>query len=280
MSLGTNISRLRAEKRLSQGDLAEVLEVSRQSVSKWETDSSVPDLDKLIKLSQLFGVTLDELVTGAEPQLKVETPPVMVSPSMPGRKIAGIILFCMAFLAFLIPTVLGGILVGLILARSVSSVRDHLLSRPKAAGAVVRLGSVLGGLHLLLLWHPGISWNLFFFTFSWEEVGTPVYTFAAWIQSLMILALLIGTVRSFCTFSFPPTRRNGVILVVLWIEFLAYRLLTAPIADLLSAPEIPVTSMWALMALILMAGIASLILLAIVLTLSVRMAAAWRASHC
>ena len=125
-----------------------------------------------------------------------------------------------------------------------------------------------------------ISWNLFFFTFSWEEVGTPVYTFAAWIQSLMILALLIGTVRSFCTFSFPPTRRNGVILVVLWIEFLAYRLLSAPIADLLSAPEIPVTSMWALMALILMAGIASLILLAIVLTLSVRMAAAWRASHC
>lgn len=154
MSLGTNISRLRAEKRLSQGDLAEVLEVSRQSVSKWETDSSVPDLDKLIKLSQLFGVTLDELVTGAEPQLKVETPPVMVSPSMPGRKIAGIILFCMAFLAFLIPTVLGGILVGLILGRSVSGVRDHLFSRPKAAGAVVRLGSVLGGLHLLLLWHP------------------------------------------------------------------------------------------------------------------------------
>ena len=118
MSLGTNISRLRAEKRLSQGDLAEVLEVSRQSVSKWETDSSVPDLNRLMKLSQLFGVTLDELVTGAEPPVKVETPPVMVSPSMPGRKIAGIILFCMAFLAFLIPTGLGGILIGLILAPS------------------------------------------------------------------------------------------------------------------------------------------------------------------
>ena len=153
MSLGTNISRLRAEKRLSQGDLAEVLEVSRQSVSKWETDSSVPDLDKLIKLSQLFRVTLDELVTGAEPQLKVETPPVMVSPSMPGRKIAGIILFCMAFLAFLIPTGLGGDPHRPDPGRSVSGVRDHLLSRPKAAGAVVRLGSVLDGLHLLLLWH-------------------------------------------------------------------------------------------------------------------------------
>ena len=66
MSLGTNISRLRAEHHLSQGDLAEALTVSRQSVSKWETDSSVPDLDKLVKLSQVFGVTLDELVTGAE----------------------------------------------------------------------------------------------------------------------------------------------------------------------------------------------------------------------
>ena len=68
MSLGTNISRLRAEHHLSQGDLAEALAVSRQSVSKWETDSSVPDLDKLVKLSQVFDVTLDELVMGAEPQ--------------------------------------------------------------------------------------------------------------------------------------------------------------------------------------------------------------------
>lgn len=58
MSLGTTISRLRAEKKLSQGDLADALGVSRQSVSKWETDTSVPELDKLVKLSQLFGITL------------------------------------------------------------------------------------------------------------------------------------------------------------------------------------------------------------------------------
>ena len=114
MSLGTNISRLRAEHHLSQGDLAEALAVSRQSVSKWETDSSVPDLDKLVKLSQVFDVTLDELVMGAEPRPKAETPPqqVVVSHRMPGRKIAGTILFCMGFLAFLIPTVLGGLLTG------------------------------------------------------------------------------------------------------------------------------------------------------------------------
>ena len=64
MTLGENIARLRAEKRLSQGDLADALGVSRQSVSKWETDASVPELDKLVRLSELFGVTLDRLVKG------------------------------------------------------------------------------------------------------------------------------------------------------------------------------------------------------------------------
>ncbi len=47
MSIGKKIFELRTAKNLSQGDLAEILDVSRQSVSKWETDSAVPDLDKL-----------------------------------------------------------------------------------------------------------------------------------------------------------------------------------------------------------------------------------------
>ena len=66
MTLGENIVRLRTNKNWSQSDLAEALEVSRQSVSKWETDTSIPELDKLLKLSELFGVTLDELVNGEE----------------------------------------------------------------------------------------------------------------------------------------------------------------------------------------------------------------------
>ena len=64
MSLGNNIHRLRTKLNMSQGDLAEALGVSRQSISKWETDGAVPELDKLIKLSSIFGVTLDELVHG------------------------------------------------------------------------------------------------------------------------------------------------------------------------------------------------------------------------
>ena len=64
MTLGQNIARLRTQKNLSQGDLADALEVSRQSVSKWETDASIPELDKLLRLAELFGVTTDYLLTG------------------------------------------------------------------------------------------------------------------------------------------------------------------------------------------------------------------------
>ena len=66
MSLGKNIYDLRTGKNLSQGDLADLLDVSRQSVSKWETDSAIPDLDKLMKMYDVFCVTLDELTCRIE----------------------------------------------------------------------------------------------------------------------------------------------------------------------------------------------------------------------
>ena len=65
MNLGEKIYQLRSEKNLSQGDLADKLDVSRQSVSKWENNTAVPDLDKLIKICDIFEISLDEL-TGRE----------------------------------------------------------------------------------------------------------------------------------------------------------------------------------------------------------------------
>jgi len=67
MSLGTRIYEQRTAHGLSQTDLAGLLEVSRQSISKWETDASVPELDKLVKMCQLFEVSMDQLVLGKEP---------------------------------------------------------------------------------------------------------------------------------------------------------------------------------------------------------------------
>ena len=64
MELAGNIYRLRAERGMSQEELAAALGVSRQSVSKWETGAATPELDKVAALAALFGVTMDELVLG------------------------------------------------------------------------------------------------------------------------------------------------------------------------------------------------------------------------
>lgn len=62
MILAEKIIKLRKQKGWSQEDLALHMGVSRQSVSKWESMSSLPDLDKIIKLSNLFGVSTDYLL--------------------------------------------------------------------------------------------------------------------------------------------------------------------------------------------------------------------------
>ena len=81
MNLGENIYRLRTSRKLSQDALAEALEVSRQSVSKWENNMAVPDLDKLIKMKELFGITLDELVAEEPPEPGEEPASKSTAPS-------------------------------------------------------------------------------------------------------------------------------------------------------------------------------------------------------
>lgn len=67
MKLSEQIIRFRKQRGLSQEELAEKIGVSRQAVSKWESAQSIPDLDKLIRLSEYFDVTIDELVKGEPP---------------------------------------------------------------------------------------------------------------------------------------------------------------------------------------------------------------------
>ena len=78
MTLAEKILSLRTQRGMSQDDLAEKLEVSRQSVSKWETAQSTPDLDKIIKLADLFGTTVDQLVREGERPQPPEPPEAKV----------------------------------------------------------------------------------------------------------------------------------------------------------------------------------------------------------
>lgn len=64
MSFRDNLQHLRATRNMTQEQLAMLLGVSRQSVSKWEAERAYPEMDKLLKLCDLFGCTLDELVSG------------------------------------------------------------------------------------------------------------------------------------------------------------------------------------------------------------------------
>ena len=66
MTIGDRLLKLRKEKNLSQEDLANILDVSRQTVSKWETGESMPDFNKICPLCEYFGITSDELITGKQ----------------------------------------------------------------------------------------------------------------------------------------------------------------------------------------------------------------------
>lgn len=64
MNLGQKLFELRKSKNLSQEEVADKLNVTRQTVSKWETNQSTPDFDKIVPLCELFGISTDELLIG------------------------------------------------------------------------------------------------------------------------------------------------------------------------------------------------------------------------
>lgn len=74
MEFNNKLYTLRKQKGLSQEELANRLNVSRQTVSKWEVGDSTPDLEKLVAISDLFDISLDELVLDKAPE-KIEVQP-------------------------------------------------------------------------------------------------------------------------------------------------------------------------------------------------------------
>ncbi len=66
MSVSKQLIHLRTVKGISQEELASLMNVTRQAVSKWETDQTLPDSEKIIRLSEIFGVTTDYLLKGKE----------------------------------------------------------------------------------------------------------------------------------------------------------------------------------------------------------------------
>lgn len=66
MEIRERLQKLRKEKGYSQEELAEILGISRQAISKWESGQSSPDINKLIQLSELYGVSIDTILKGTD----------------------------------------------------------------------------------------------------------------------------------------------------------------------------------------------------------------------
>lgn len=72
MNVADRIQNLRKAKGVSQEQLADAIGVSRQAVSKWESEQTTPDLEKVILMSEYFDVTTDYLLKGIEPAEETE----------------------------------------------------------------------------------------------------------------------------------------------------------------------------------------------------------------
>ena len=95
MILADKIIDLRKKNGWSQEELAEKMEVSRQSISKWEGAQSVPDMGRIVRLSEVFGVSTDYLL---KDELEKEDPISLPDPGTALR--TGSVLCCVFFLRF------------------------------------------------------------------------------------------------------------------------------------------------------------------------------------
>ena len=237
MTLGQNICRLRTEQGLSQGDLADALDVSRQSISKWETDASIPELEKLLRLSELFHITLDELVKG--PDGSVETPPPAPEPptaEAPAQdpeaellraldrgvnRTVGWVLLGFGALLTLLLAVLGDGLAGLLLASPLFLCGVICLTAKRRAGLWCAWACGLLGL-VWLRATTGIGWTDIFRAPS-TVFRSDVAQIVSWAIAVFLLLLLIGTVRSFRDQVLPWEKRNIGKYAGLWGLYLVGR---------------------------------------------------------
>lgn len=225
MTLGENIVRLRTQKNWSQGDLADALDISRQSVSKWETDASIPELDKLLKLSELFGITLDELVRGEEvPKTETAVPASFVPQATPEREkrrtIAGTVLLCTGAVILIFCLLLAGdLLAGLLFASPFLICGIISFSVKRRVGLCCGWAAYLC-VDLYLRFATGLSWTTIFMTHLWTAQMNYARLSIAWVQFIGMVLMILCTVRSYRTLKLSATKKEVTWLIVGWLAAL------------------------------------------------------------
>lgn len=230
MTLGKQLIALRAARGWSQDELAARIGVSRQSVSKWETDTSTPDLDKLLVLSELFEISLDALVNGAAPAASAPRPEP--APTAPART-GGIIFLCFSFAVLLLLTLLSGALLeGLVLSVPFFICAVLCFKLRGHAGVWCTWVFVLL-IEFYLRYATGIRW-------LWLFRGISIlHTLIAGGMLLAYLLMLFVTLRAYRDLHLSLTPKRKALLTFGWILFAAlYGLRWLPLSpDALMAIE-------------------------------------------
>lgn len=235
MTLGESISSNRKRLGLSQIKLAEMLSVSRQSVSKWETDATVPEIDKLIALGEIFGISLDELIKGSCVNLNTQENFVEAKTStdyqneksnesfqgFTARKIVGTILLCFAFLVFIIISILGDIFSGTVFSMPflLCGVICFLFKRNIGLWCC---WAVYFAVDMYLGYGTATNRSNVFYTLSWTREMNYVILAMSWISFLLLLCLWAVTVYRFIRFPGSP-RKDAVKALVFFAVSLALR---------------------------------------------------------
>ena len=231
MTLGENIVRLRTQKSWSQGDLADALDISRQSVSKWETDASIPELDKLLKLSELFGVTLDELVCGEDaPKAEAaasatQAVPASFTPQTSPEQekrhtIAGTILLGIGAALLLICLILAGDLLAGLIYGSPFLLCGIICFTVKHRTGLWCSWAVYLCVDFYLRFATGLSWTTVFMTHLWTYEMNYARLAISWVQLLAMLAMIVCTVRSYRALRLPAARKEIAWLIAGWLAAL------------------------------------------------------------
>lgn len=130
MKLEERLIQLRTENDLSQDDLARMMRISRQTVSRWETGAAIPSVENAKYLSELYGISVDELLYGARMSLTAETIPENIAPAQSREKKKLVVLLAVVLAI--------GVIVGVIWwGGKESSIADDILMVSNMVGTPV-----------------------------------------------------------------------------------------------------------------------------------------------
>lgn len=231
MNLGEKIYTLRTKSNMSQGALADALDVSRQSISKWENNTSVPELEKLIKMSEIFGVSLDELILNKTSENNTAPTQSNIQKGVSTRIAVGVILLCFSFAVWLTITLLGDILSGLIWASPFFTsgiicltVRRHTL--------LWCFWALYGCVELYMRYATGIGrqfvifWIKFFISQSYIN---PVQFAISFLLLAWFLTLLVITAVKYKSGSPERIRALGISTALIWAGLILYNYISGKV---------------------------------------------------